>query len=239
MNFLSHDWLLGDGLSPLAHVGVSLPDLWPLLPARPLPLVVVRRLRASGERDAGVLAYGITHHMHADKVFHGHPEFERRMATAAPRLRHRLGARRHLGLAAHILVEMLLDRWLIERRTGLIDRYYGRFSTAWRRRASDLAHAEPEGRDALVRVLDRFAAARFLADYTSGEGLALRLVRTLVRIRVLEDDAVDLAGLGTDVVALHDELRTGSDALLADVAARLDASLHAAGIVRPPPLGRE
>ncbi len=32
VNFLSHDWLLGDGLPPLAHVGVSLPDLWPLLP---------------------------------------------------------------------------------------------------------------------------------------------------------------------------------------------------------------
>lgn len=233
MNFLSHDCLLGEGLSPLAHVGASLPDLWPLLPVRPLPLVVVRRLRASAEPDAGVLAYGIAHHLHADKVFHGHAEFERRMATAAPRLRRRLGPRRHLGLAAHILVEMLLDRWLLERRPALLDRYYGRFSDAWRRRASDLAHAEPDGRDALVRVLDRFAAIRFLADYTRWDGLVLRLVRTLVRVRVLADDAVDLAGLAADIAALHDELGPGSDALLADVAARLSASLREAGIVRP------
>jgi hypothetical protein len=235
MNFLSHDWLLGDGLPPLAHVGASLPDLWPLLPVRPLPLLVLRRLRASGERDAGLVAYGIAHHLHADKAFHGHPEFERRMAMAAPRLRRPLAPMRHLGLAAHILVEMLLDRWLIERQPGVLDRYYDRFSDVSRRRASDLAHAGPDGQDALAGVLERFAAARFLSGYTSWEGLAQRLVRTLVRIRVVHDAAVDLDSLATEIAALHAELLPGSGDLLDDVGTRLAASLDRAGVARPVP----
>jgi len=233
VNFLSHDRLLGEGVPALAHVGAALPDLWPLLAVRPLPLVVLRRLRASGERDAATLAYGIAHHMHADAAFHGHHVFEARMASAARRLRSHLDTLRHPGLAAHVLVEMLLDRWLIDRDPQLVDAYYDHFSDAGRRRACDLSSEEPGVRDDLAGVLDRFTVSRFLADYATFEGIALRLVRTLRRVGVLGEDEIDLAALAADVGALRDELESGSEALLEDVAARVEASLVDAGIAPP------
>jgi hypothetical protein len=233
MNFLAHDWLLGDGLPPLAHVGASLPDLWPLLPVRPLPLVVLRELRAREERDAAALAFGIAHHMHADKAFHGHPAFEARMAAAAPRLRGPLGLVRHGGLAAHIAVEMVLDRWLIERQPHLLADYYARFSTGCRRRATELSHAEPDRRAALDGVLDRFAATRFLADYTSWDGLGHRFVRTLARVGIVDGARVALRRLAVELAALHEELGPGSEALLADVRVRSAASLTGAGVFLP------
>ncbi len=233
MNFLAHDWLLGDGLPPLAHVGASLPDLWSLLPVRPLPLVVLRDLRARDECDAAALAFGITHHLHADKAFHGHPVFEARTAAAAPRLRGPLGLARHSGLAAHIAVEMVLDRWLIDRRPRLLGTYYARFSAGWRRRAAELSHAEPDRRAALDGVLDRFAAMRFLADYTSWDGLARRLVGVLARVGVVDAARVAPRGLAAELAGLHEEFGPGSAALLADVGGRAAASLAGGGVKRP------
>jgi len=233
VNFLSHDRVLGEALPPLTHVGAALPDLWPLLAVRPLPLVVLRRLRASGDRDAETLAYGIAHHMHADATFHGHPVFQARLARATRGLEPHLRELRHPGLAAHVLVEMLLDRWLLDRDPQLVDAYYGHFSHAGRRRACDLSSDEPGVRDDLAGVLDRFTATRFLADYTTFAGIALRLVRTIRRVRLIEDDEVDLAALGAEVGALHEELAAGSEALLDEVAVRVDASLRDAGIAPP------
>jgi len=234
MNFLAHDCVLGTGLPPLAHVGATLPDLWPLVSTRPLPLLVLRRLRARTDPEAAALAYGIAHHMHVDAVFHGHPVFAARVDEAAGHLEAHLGdTPRHPELAAHVLVEMLLDHWLLERDPALVDVFYARFSDAACRYACERSSDEPQIRGELAAVLARFTTSRFLADYATPAGLAGRLVRTLQRVGGLGQTPPDVGSLAGAVDALRVRFASGSAALLDEVAARVAGQLRGAGLVPP------
>lgn len=235
MNFLAHDRALGDRLPPLAHVGVALPDLWPLLPVRPLPLLLLRRLRARDDGAAAALAYGIAHHLHADAVFHRHPVFEARVRRATPVIGQAVHGVRHPDLAAHVLVEMLLDRWLLGEEPALPDAYYARFSPVARARACQLSCDEGGSREALAAVLERFVTTRFLAGYATAEGLAFRFLRTLRRIGLLADAAPEAAALAPVLEALDADFAPGSARLLAEVTAGAAARLADAGIRTPPP----
>lgn len=228
MNFLSHAWVLGPDAPPLVYLGAALPDLWPHLSMRPLPKLVLDRLRAGDDGDGHVLAHGIAHHLQADAAFHRHPIFSRRVSLVAERAEPLLAESRWSTVFAHVLVEMLLDRWLIEGDPGLLDRYYGHFGQHARERAATLASDRDEMRRELATLLDRFVELRFLADYTRSAGLAFRLVRTLGRVAVnlVADDRMDpLAALVAD---LHVELAPGSEELLGDVARAVEEKL-------PPP----
>lgn len=237
VNFLSHGRVLGDGLPALAHVGAALPDLWPMLPVRPLPLVVLRRLRAADDADAAALAWGIGHHMHADAAFHGHPAFAARVRVAVEHLAPILGAARHQALAGHVLVEMLLDRWIIERDGGVVDRYYGRFGSDACGRASALSSTDDAGREQMAACLERFTTVRFLADYRCGHGLARRFTGALRRTGLAADVDVDLAALAPVLLHLHALLAPGSGALLAEVQVMAEASLARSGFTPPVPHG--
>ncbi len=221
MNFLSHSWTLGEQAPALAHVGVALPDLWPHLPVRPLPKVVLARLRVSADQDAASLAHGIAHHMKGDAAFHGHPSFAARVSRAGERLAPLLRDPRWGGLVGHVLVEMLLDRWLMERDPGLVERYYTRFAPEIRDRAADLATHEPDRRHELAALLERFVELKFLADYVTFEGLCFRFVRTLGRVEGCGVPEERMSELVRETERLYSELEPGSAELLADVAAAI------------------
>lgn len=233
MNFLAHDRALGEGVPPLAHLGAALPDLWPLLPARPLPLVVLRRLRACNDAAAAALAYGIAHHLHADAVFHRHPAFETRVRRAGAALEQAVDGVRHPDLAAHVLVEMLLDRWLLGAEPALVEAYYARFSPTVRALACELCCDDDGAREALAAVLERFVTTRFLAGYGSAQGLAFRFLRTLQRIGLLADPPPEPVALAPCLEALAADFAPGSARLLAEVTAGAAASLAGAGIGYP------
>lgn len=229
MNFLSHAIVLGDETRALTFVGAALPDLWPHMSARPLPKLVLDRLRAEGEPDGLALARGIAHHMQADAAFHRHPSFLERVNVTAARIEPFLALPKWSALVAHVLVEMLLDRWLIERDAGLVDRYYGHFEADTRVRAAELASAEDAMRSELAAMLERFQDLRFLADYTDFERLVWRLSRALRRADHAIIAEERLEGLAREASRLHTELTAGSGELLDDVRATVDAKLPAAG----------
>lgn len=225
MNFLSHAVVLGRGTPSLTYVGAALPDLWPHMSARPLPKLVLDRLRAGDDPDGHSLAHGIAHHMQADAAFHRHPSFLERVNVTADRIEPYLAQPKWGALVAHVLVEMLLDRWLIEGDGALVDRYYGRFEAGTRARAAELASAEDAMRNELATMLERFVELRFLADYLDFERLVWRLSRALRRAdhAIVADERLD--GLAVEARRLYRDLVPGSGELLGDVRHAVDAKL--------------
>jgi hypothetical protein len=198
MNFLSHDFILPEGAEPVTRVGTTLPDLWVLLPRRPLPFAVVRGLRADGDLQGRQLADGIEGHLRADAAFHGHEEFQRRMGSAAGDLRQALPELKFAQLAAHVAVEMVLDRFLIDRDPSILDRHYAAFTPEAVDAACTRGAAEQQHRDLMRQILDRYSSSRFLADYRTADGMVMRWLRSLGRSPFSQNGPLDerlLAGL--------------------------------------------
>ncbi len=183
MNFLAHDVVLPPGAPAVLRVAAAVPDLWSLLPKRPLPVIVRQAALASDDPEVRAVGEGITAHLRADAVFHRHPEFVRRVTWLERELRRiwpRLGSPE---LGAHILVEMLLDRWLMQRNPTLVDRYYASFQMAHIAFVSVHAATDQESQKVLATILESFASSRFLADYAGAALLIDRFTRRLERVR--------------------------------------------------------
>jgi hypothetical protein len=176
MNFLAHSIVLPPESTDLTRVGSALPDLWPLISPRPLPALVLRALEARPEPRCAELRMGIAHHMRTDAVFHSHPDFEGRVDWLARQLRAHWPGLQHASTYAHVLVEMLLDRWLMARDPGPLDIYYQAFSADNLAFAAEHGVIEPGVAPALLAVLERFASLQFLRGYTEAEGLAQRFL---------------------------------------------------------------
>jgi hypothetical protein len=216
VNFLSHYVVLPERSSPLVRVGASLPDLWPALPERPRPRLLINELRARDEARARDLALGIDMHLRADAAFHTHPEFFRRMRLLRPELCAVWPALGEAEFASHLLVEMLLDQWLIAERPGLLADYYGAFDDATLDFAA--AHgATPGTRDALRALFARFVAVRFLDDYVTPEGLVPRFVGALGRTPFAPSGETPLVELVAFVARWAGQLKGGSGELVAFV----------------------
>lgn len=224
MNFFSHDAILPDGAHPLMRVGSALPDLWSRLPKRPIPIRLLPALRADGSEEAHAVAAGIESHLAADRVFHIHPEFVARMARVEAEIAPFWPGLRHGDLAAHILVEMMLDRWLMLRDGDRLSRYYACFTPDAIAVAARFGASTDEARRVLVGVLTFFAETRFLADYERPEGLANRFERAWVHTSFGARDQVPQAALAAWVECAHEALAPRSEVLI-DVARNAVATL--------------
>jgi hypothetical protein len=224
MNFLSHDFILPPGSTGVTRVGVLLPDLWALLPRRPLPLVVIRSLRASGDEQGNRLAEGIESHMRADAVFHGHEEFERRTSWAARDLTSAFPSLRYAQLAAHVAVEMLLDRWLIDRHPGMLDRHYGALDADSLDRACGLTFAQQGEQQTVMRqVLERYVSSAFLREYRTDGGMVGRWLRSLSRSPFSGNGVLDEARLEEWMGVWRERFAEGSESLLDQVKKAVDS----------------
>jgi hypothetical protein len=187
VNFFSHDVILPDGAHPLARVASALPDLWSRLPRRPVPFRLLPALRADGSEEARAVADGIESHLKADSVFHAHPEFVARMDRVEAEIAPLWPGLEHGEAAAHILVEMILDRWLMLRDPARLAGYYACFTREAIAAASHFGASSDEARAALTGVLSFFAESRFLEDYRTPAGLALRFSRAWSRTKLAGD----------------------------------------------------
>lgn len=221
--------VLPPGSGDLARVGSALPDLWPMVSPRPLPALILRELRG-GDRRSVELAYGIAHHMHADAVFHSLEAFNRRVDWLSAELRSRWPALRRASFYAHVLVEMLLDRWLMERDPRPLDEYYQAFQPEILAFAAEHGVSQPDARVTLRALLERFATLQFLRTYTTADDLAKRflgLVRTLPWPSEWHD--LPRAPLVDGIAAWHVHLGPGSGELVESVRAGVVASGKLAG----------
>lgn len=187
MNYLAHAWTLPAG-GPDLVLGAALPDLLGAFDRRAPRLGpdAVERLARGGAHE---LARGVRAHQVADACFHGLDAFRAACDALAPLSRDLVahGARVRGFFVSHLLVEMLLDAELVAASPDLGPGFYAAISAADRPGAARALEVPDAAR--FVTFTERFLAARFLLDYATDEGVALRLEQVLLRARQHLGDA--------------------------------------------------
>ncbi len=197
MNYLAHSFpyvFHDDQLACWRVAGTSLPDWLRVIDkqARLRPEVLARAPR----NDPRFLAMtqGAQRHHDDDLRFHQHDAFDALSHDVAAGIRLRF-----LGLRAstlgHVLVEMLLDAALLQQHPALLHRFYAHIDAL-----DDVVVAafvrQTTGRPLPLAelFLARFRTSRFLALYTTDEGLfdCLRGVWRRADIGELPDEFVDV-----------------------------------------------
>lgn len=170
MNYLAHGYRFLD--RPRFMAGTALPDWLGAADRR-------SRLRRNAIQDIpGDLAAGVRRHMDDDDWFHRTEAFQRSESdlTALVRAAHRDEPRQRAWFFGHILVEMLLDAWLMQEQPALIDAYYDALGVidapALVEEATPWLSRPPER---LAWFIDLFRETRFLEGYRTDAELLDRL----------------------------------------------------------------
>jgi hypothetical protein len=214
VNFLAHDVVLPADASAVLRVAVAVPDLWSLLPKRPLPATIRAATQASPDPAVRAVGQGVSAHLRADMTFHRHPEFLRRVAWLDGELREVWPSLGSTELGAHIMVEMLLDRWLLRGEPNLVERYFASFQKTHIAFVSSVVATDRESQDVLARVLESFTASRFLADYAHPHLLVTRFAGRLERLRFASANNPPIDQLESRIKVWGSALECGSSELL-------------------------
>jgi len=179
VNYLAHGYRFLD--RPRFLAGTALPD-WLAASDRPS-----RLRRAAVEGVAGDLAAGVRQHLDDDEWFHRTEAFQRTEADLTDLVRdaHRDEPRQRAWFFGHILVEMLLDAWLMEQDEARLDAYYDAL------RRVDVQGLIKQATPWLTRPPERiawfigvFQETRFLEGYRTDAGLLARLNGVARRVRI-------------------------------------------------------
>jgi len=211
VNYLAHGYrFLND---PQFLAGVSLPD-W--------LSVVNRRVRVSAKRTAAAQAAppaeagehflricdGIQQHHRDDNRFHRCELFMLLESRLAKEFRTNMPDPydHRPGFLGHIVVELLLDAYLADQHSSLLEDYYS---------ACDLISGESvqhavnliasRTTDRLVWFIEQFREARFLYDYMDNASLLMRINGVLRRVdlEVLEPVNTRVLGFGRELLSEH------------------------------------
>jgi hypothetical protein len=186
MNYFAHGHRFVD--DPYFMAGTAVPDWLSVLDRR----VRVRAKGAEsfvGHQDARVaaIARGIVRHHEDDDWFHRTPAFAELSWQLTVAAREVLASDDGLrpSFLGHVLVELLLDAALIDEHRQVLDGYYRALegldatvvATAVNRMASRRT-------DQLEWFIPRFAAERFLYDYSDDVKLLTRLNQVMRRVKL-------------------------------------------------------
>jgi hypothetical protein len=124
MHFLSHYYTELPAGDPLFVVGLAIPDLTPRF-TKAYNLNIVKHTPYTSHALKQI-HLGIVNHFEADKRFHGSPLFVQHVTYAIQSfLQAGLNRQRlRLSVIAHIAVEMMLDRKIIQQDATICTRYY-------------------------------------------------------------------------------------------------------------------
>lgn len=187
MNYLAHGFrYLGQ---PHFLAGTAVPDWLSVLNRRVrararLVAPVVESTESDVVREIG---RGILQHHRDDDAFHRCEMFMR--------LEARLGGafREHMpdpfdhrpGFLGHIVVELMLDAWLMAGHSTLLEQYYDALNLV---SAEDVEEAvclmTTRPPDGLARLVERFRSEQFLHDYRDDSKLLFRINQVLRRVRL-------------------------------------------------------
>lgn len=184
MNYLAHAHQFLD--RPLFALGTLVPDFMNMVDrrARARRRQAVK-LVASADTFVGEIAAGVVQHHDDDHRFHNASVFLQLQDQLSQQLRTNCPDPRGLRswFVAHIGIEMLLDRSIMEQQPALLDRLYQVFAEVDRnefRQAVELI----TGRDLpkFEPMHSFFLTERFLYDYKTDAGLFYRINRILARV---------------------------------------------------------
>lgn len=124
MHFLSHYYTELPASDPLFVVGLAIPDLTPRF-TKAYNLNIVKHTPYTSHALKQI-HLGIVNHFEADKRFHGSPLFVQHITYAIQSFLQAGLSRERLRLSviAHIAIEMMLDRKIIQQDATICTRYY-------------------------------------------------------------------------------------------------------------------
>jgi acyl carrier protein phosphodiesterase len=186
MNLLSHAFFAREYNDDSIIIGASLPDLLALW-NRACKISRLKEFLARAQGDLRSLApqliIGIDLHLSADRKFHAGEFFQHGQKAIRCRLQTIPALPVKRFFLAHILLEMLLDRFLIHHYPYFIDNYYQIFSPTICAQISKLVEecfAISSGQ--FQNFLDRFIASRFLYRYRDLDELVASAARVSARV---------------------------------------------------------
>ncbi|MDJ0973292.1 MAG: hypothetical protein QNJ98_02370 [Planctomycetota bacterium] len=217
MNYLAH---ARDHLDqPYAVAGTSLPDWLRVLGRRHRIDADALKRDVQGDSDSPEdrLRHGVVRHYVDDKWFHVAPAFAHVTGVITKRIRRAypdpVGTPRprHIRASffAHVVMELLLDGWLIEQDPTSVDRYYKALDAVdevrIERYASAVLGYTPERLTELIRGFRRYP---FLRTYVDDHEVCRRLdqVARRVRLPALPEGFEDVVTWARDVVREHAEV---------------------------------
>ncbi|MBL8888968.1 MAG: hypothetical protein JNL67_03250 [Planctomycetaceae bacterium] len=184
MNYLAHAHRFLE--RPWFALGTLVPDFMNMVDRR----ARARRRQAAGlvssaDKFVGEIAAGVVQHHDDDHRFHNSSMFIKLQDQLSQHLRTTYPDPRGLRswFVAHISIEMLLDRSIMEQQPALLDRLYQIFAEVDRH---EFRHAVESitGRELpkFEPMHSFFLNERFLYDYKTDAGLFYRINRILVRV---------------------------------------------------------
>ncbi len=181
MNYLCH---ARDCLDrPFELLGAILPDWLRILDrrARLRPWMVEGRAAAPGSPRAEIHS-GLRRHFEDDRWFHATPAFGEVTGEIARRIRtihpDRPERRLRASFYAHILLEMLLDSWLMEERPDISREFAGAIAALDPQTVADEAgRIAPHPVSGLESMIERFTDPRVLHGYQDDAEVVRRLDR--------------------------------------------------------------
>jgi hypothetical protein len=145
------------------------------------------------------------------------PDFSARTSLLAPALSKTWPELRHPQLAAHVLVEMLLDRFIMRYNRAALDLFYQAFSSERVTTACSFGSDTPQDSETLQRILSSFSTSRFLEEYLSNQGLVSRFLRSLSRTPFAPVIVTPIETIAEQVPSWENMLEYGSFDLLEEV----------------------
>lgn len=192
MNFVSHYFL--DRFHPESSfaVGAATPDLLSIYnPSLRIKAHHISRLDPDELKGADIaLIDGIQRHFDADAVFHSSDFFKAETAYISKALKERLShtevPRKYF--IAHILLELILDKALIEDHPGLLEEYYNHYRNTVPfleiRHTTELVAGKRLPN--YEQFLQKFYQNRYLFQYREWDHIAFVLKKILIRVGIHE-----------------------------------------------------
>lgn len=213
MNFVAHFFLDRDNESPHFAIGAATPDLLSIynpelrIKQAQIPAIESMELDAAGMD----LLAGIERHFEADRIFHSSPLFARETGEISRALSAQFadGEVPRKYFIAHVLLELVLDKVLIEQFPNLLDQYYRHFEAA----APFLGVQADTGQICrrplpnYDHFLQKFLENRYLYQYSRWDHIAYVLGRILRRVTIEERAFIEDPRFLAVVMDLESDLR--------------------------------
>lgn len=197
MNLLSHFYLDRNRVNSHFIVGAATPDLLSIYNSSVRAKAV--HLKRMDQETAGrinpAFLEGLKRHFTADAIFHSSPLFHEHTHRISELLKERFpntDVPRKFFIG-HILLELILDKVLIDLHPGLLDSYYGHFQALQPfrviRTSTELAVGAKLPN--YETYLTKFLRKKFLYHYAGYDHIAFVLRRILRRVRIAETRFLD------------------------------------------------
>ena len=193
MNFIAHFFLDKEHPQGLFAIGVATPDLLSIYNAElRIKKAHLKGLDSSGFSDDELFFLeGIRRHFYADGVFHSSAFFFEETGyisdllieffpkTEIPRK----------FFIAHVLLELLMDKVIIQDNPGILELYYDHYQSTNGIRVKNITE-KISGRKLphYERFMEKFTRQQYLQEYRRWDHIAFVLRRVLQRVNIHEHD---------------------------------------------------